>query len=57
MPLNTEVGLGLDYIVLDPSLIPKGEQHPQFSAHVYYGQMAGWMKMALGMEVAQAALC
>jgi len=24
---------------------------PKFSAHVYCGQMAGWMKMVLGMEV------
>jgi len=26
-------------------------QSPQFSAHVYCGQMAGWLKMPLGMEV------
>jgi len=25
--------------------------HPQFSAHVCCGQMAGWIKMPLGMEV------
>ena len=24
---------------------------PQFLAHVYYGQTAGWIEMALGMEV------
>ena len=24
---------------------------PQFPAHVYCGQTAGWIKMALGMEV------
>jgi len=24
---------------------------PQFSAHVYFGQTAGWIKMPLGMEV------
>ena len=24
---------------------------PQFSAHVYCGQTAGWMKVALGMQV------
>jgi len=31
---------------------PKGAQRPPpFSAHVYRGQMAGWIKMALGMEV------
>jgi len=28
-----------------------GAQHPHFSAHVYYGQTAGWIKMSLGMEV------
>jgi len=30
---------------------PKGEQPPQFSAHVCCGQMAGWIKMPLGTEV------
>ena len=25
--------------------------HPKFSAHVYCGQTAGWIKMVLGMEV------
>jgi len=29
----------------------KGEPPPQFSAYVYCGQTAGWIKMALGMEV------
>ena len=29
---------------------PKGA-HPQFLAHVYCGQTAGWMKMPLGTEV------
>jgi len=30
----------------------KGHTHPtQFLAHVYRGQMAGWMKMPLGTEV------
>ena len=30
----------------------KGHAHPtQFLAHVYYGQMAGWMKTPLGTEV------
>jgi len=35
------------------STLPKkgAEPHPQFSAHVYCGQTAGWIKMALGMEV------
>jgi len=27
------------------------EPPPQFSAHVYCGQTAGWIKMALGVEV------
>ena len=34
---------------------------PQFSAHVYCGQTAGWIKMALGMEIdpgpVQSTLC
>jgi len=29
---------------------PKGA-HPQFSAHIYCGQTAGWIKMPLGTEV------
>jgi len=34
------------------SLLQKGGQStPQFSAHVYCGQKAGWIQMALGMEV------
>jgi len=36
----------------DPALPTKGvEPPPQFSAHFYRGQTAGWIKMALGMEV------
>ena len=33
--------------------LPKkgAEPLPQFSVHVYCGQMAGWIKMALGMEM------
>jgi len=30
---------------------PKGAEPPQFSAHVYCGQTAGWIKMPFGMEV------
>ena len=30
---------------------PKTRRSPQFSAHVYCGQTAEWIKMALGMEV------
>ena len=43
MPLGREVGLN--------PLPRKGGRAPQFSAHVYCGQTAGWIKMALGMEV------
>ena len=40
-------------------LHPKRGGAPKFSAHVYCGQMAGWIKMVLGMENAssQATLC
>jgi len=30
---------------------PNRGKSPQFSAHVYCGQTAGWIKMSLGMEV------
>ena len=49
-----ELGLGQGDFVLDgdPALpSPKREHSPQFSAHVYYDQTAGWIKMVLGMEV------
>jgi len=38
---------------------PKREQSPQLSAHICCGQMAGWIKMPLAMEIAsaQATLC
>jgi len=37
---------------LGPSSPPKKKgQSPQFSAHVYCGQMAAWIKMPLGTEV------
>jgi len=58
MPLCTEVGLGPDDIVLGgyPACPPQKEgiappQFSKFSAHVYCGQTARWIKMALGMEV------
>ena len=36
-----------------PSPLPEkgAEPPPQFSVHVYCGQTAGWIKVALGMEV------
>jgi len=49
-----QVGLGPSHIVLDAlgpsSPSPKGHT-PQSSTHIYCGQMAGWIKMPLGMEV------
>jgi len=48
------IGLGPGHNVLDwdpafPSI--KGAQPPQFLPHIYCGQMAGWIKMPLSMEV------
>jgi len=55
MLLGTEIGLGPGDIVLDggPAAPPlkKGHSSPHFSAHVYCGQTAGWIKMPLGTEV------
>jgi len=58
-----EIGLSPGDFVLhgDPALpSQKGGGAPQFSTHVYCGQTAGWIKMALVMEVwalVQATLC
>jgi len=40
-----------------PLPLPKKEAEPprQFSAHFYCGQMAGWIKIPLGMEVGLGA--
>jgi len=35
----------------DPAHPPPKGQSPQFSAHICCGEMAGWIKMPLGMEV------
>jgi len=53
MKLSTQVDLGPGHIVLDrdPTPPPKRDTAPQFLAHVRCGQMAGWIKMPLGMEV------
>ena len=51
MPLVVEVGLGPGDIVLDGDPAPPKEGHsPHFSAHVYCGHTAGWIKMPLGTE-------
>ena len=54
MELSKQVGLGPGHIVLDgdPAPLPqRGTAHPQFSAHIYCGQMTAWIKMSLGMEL------
>jgi len=54
MPLGREVGLGTSDIVLDVDPAPppkKGHSPLHFSAHVYCGQMAAWIKVPLGMKV------
>jgi len=60
--LGTEVGLVPGHIVLDGDPAPqKGAQPPpQSSVHVRCGQMTGWIKVPLDMEVwasAQVTLC
>jgi len=52
MPLRMGVGLSPSDFVLygDPAPSPKGRS-PQFSAHVYCGQTAAWIKMLPGTEV------
>jgi len=51
MKLGMLVGLGPGHIVLDwdPAGLPfpKRGQSPQFSAHIWCGQMAEWIKMPL----------
>ena len=53
MKLGMKVALGSGHIVSDgdPAPTPLKGHNPQFSAHVYCGQTAGWIKMALGTEV------
>ena len=60
MPLGTEVGIGQGHIVLggDPDRPTErgtatfrrraGSFRPHFAAHVYYGQMTGWIRIPLG---------
>jgi len=46
MALGIEVGLGPIHIVLDQNTAPltkNGTEPPQFLAHLYCGQTAGWM--------------
>jgi len=51
MPLGMEVGLSPgDFVLGTQPPSPKGRS-PQFSAHVYCGQTAAWIKTPLGTEV------
>jgi len=52
-PHGTQVGFGRGDIVLDEDAAPpsKNGHSPHFSAHVYCGQTAGWIKMPLGTKV------
>jgi len=49
------IGLVLGHIVLEMGtqlpLPQRGTAPPQFSAHICYGQVAGWIKMPLGRKV------
>ena len=52
MKLGMEIGLGPGHTVLDGNPAPpKRGTAFQFSAHVYCGQRAGWIKMPLGTQV------
>jgi len=53
MALGTKIGLGLGDIVLDGDPAPQKMAHhsPHFSAHVYCGQTAEYLKMPFGTEV------
>ena len=52
MKLGMQVGLGPGHTVLDgdPAPLPQRGIAPQFSAHICCGQMAGWIKMPLGVD-------
>jgi len=54
MPLGMEVGLSRSDIVVDRDPAPPSQKAggaPEFSAHIYCGQMAGWIKMPPGREL------
>jgi len=54
MSLGTEVGLSPGNFVVDGDpapFLPEKGRGPQFSAHVYCGQTAAWIKMPLGTEL------
>ena len=56
MPFGTDVGLSPGDVVLDGDPVPPaqnggGSSFNQFSAHVYCGQTAEWIKVPLGTMV------
>jgi len=53
MSLGMELRLGPSNFVLDGDPLPpkKRGRTPKFSAHVYWDQTAGYIKMVLGTEV------
>jgi len=55
MPLGSKVSLDSSDIVLDGDgtqlPLPKGDRGPDFPAHVYCTQTAGWIKMPLDTNV------
>jgi len=48
-----EIGISPGDFVLDgdPAPAPQNGRSPQFSAHLYCGQTAGWIKITLGINV------
>jgi len=52
MPHGIKVGLCPGDVVLDGDQLHPERCKAQFSAHVYCGQTARWMKMPLSTEVA-----
>jgi len=49
-----QVGLGHGHTALDEdpaNLSKRRTTPPQFSAHVYHGKMAGWIKMQYGRKI------
>jgi len=53
MPLGTKVNLGPgDVVLVGVAAPPKRGTTPQFSVHIYCGQMAEWMKTPFDTEVA-----
>ena len=51
--LGMQVDLGPGHIVLDgdPAPLPPKRHSPQFSAHIYCGQIPAWIKMPLGLSL------